>query len=568
MEAVVVKGNYAVANLLQELHLAEKRGEKVLELTTDQLNEDPVHRLERLIRTRWWNNLTRTIDATGVARAALDYKCEGTEASPRRLYVPSGAKEQYEYFTKFSQDNPGLHLDVQYLPSAKLTSEFVHSLDDRPGLLALEMDIDSEGTNALKGLPFIVPGGRFNELYYWDSAFCAWGMMDTHTEIVKSMVKHFIFEIKHYGKICNANRSYYLGRAQPPFLTDLTIRSFEATRHETDSKDRLRQATLAAIKEYHNYWMTSPRYHAGTGLTRYRPIGAGFPPECEPTQFDHVTAPYAERYGISSAEVVEKYNSGELKEPDLDTFTMHDRALRESGHDCSNRVEGRCADLGTIDLQCLLYKYEKDIARIIREEFDDTLTVPAEFCAPHQTANYSVNSLFWEEAAAKRQKDINKYCWNEESGFYFDYDTEKSVQMDFESATALWPLWCGAASPEQAQKLAEKALPKLECIGGLSSTTEACRGVVSDTNPQKQWDFPHGWPPHQMLAWEGLRKYGYHEEAERLTYRWLHMIIGVFVDHNGTVVEKYNVTTLDSPHRVDAEYGNQGLNFKYAPEEG
>ena len=557
-----------MANFLQELFLAQKRGEKYLELTTDQLTEDPVHRLERLIKSSWWNNLTRTIDAKGIAQAALDYKCEGTEDSPRRLYIPHGAKDQYEYFTIFSQDNPNLFLDVQFLPEGKLTSEFVHSLDEKPGLLALEMESDPKDPKGSKGLPFIVPGDRFNELYYWDSAFCAWGMIETHVEVVKAMVKHFIFEIKHYGKICNANRSYYLGRAQPPFLTDLALRAFGATRHEPDSKDRLRQATLAAMKEYHNYWMTPPRYDPASGLTRYRPIGAGFPPECEPGQFDHIIGPYAKKHGLTNEELVKRYNSGELEEPELDSFCMHDRALRESGHDCSNRIEGICADLGTIDLQCLLFKYEQDIARIIRDEFDDTLTVPAEFCAPHQETNYDVTSAFWEEAAANRKRNIDKYCWDEESGFYFDFNTETKEQMDFESATALWPLWCGAASSEQARKLVEKALPKLECIGGLSSTTKACRGIVDETNPQKQWDYPHGWPPHQMLAWEGLKKYGYHEEAERLIYRWLHMIIGVFVDYNGIVVEKYNVTTLDAPHRVGAEYGNQGLNFKYAPEEG
>ena len=105
-------------------------------------------------------------------------------------------------------------------------------------------------------------------------------------------------------------------------------------------------------------------------------------------------------------------------------------------------------------------------------------------------------------------------------------------------------------------------------MGGLSSSTETSRGPINATNPQKQWDYPNGWAPHQILAWSGLIKYGYHEEAERLAYRWLHMIIKIFVDFNGTVVEKYDVTQLKSSHRVGAEYGNQGLKFKYAPEEG
>ena len=114
----------------------------------------------------------------------------------------------------------------------------------------------------------------------------------------------------------------------------------------------------------------------------------------------------------------------------------------------------------------------------------------------------------------------------------------------------------------------ERGLPKFECAGGLSSGTEESRGANSASNPQKQWDYPYGWAPHQILAWDGLKKYGYHEEAERLIYRWLHMVTRVFADHNGTVVEKYNVAEYHSPHKVNAEYGNQGLDFKGVPQEG
>ena len=512
--------------------------------------------------------MTRTIDRAGIAKAALDTKTDGSEEAPRRIYIPYGASDQFTYFTRIAEDNPSLHLDVQWLPKGELTSNFVHSLYTKPGLLALEIEKDVTVPGGLRGLPFIVPGGRFNELYNWDSAFCAWGMLNTHSDVVKSIIRHFVFEIQHYGKICNANRSYYLGRAQPPFLTDLALRTYRATRHETDSKDRLRQAILAAIKEYHNYWMTPPRYDEVTGLTRYRPIGAGFPPECEPTQFAHILAPYAQKYKISISEISQKYNDGEILEPDLDVFCLHDRAVRECGHDTSNRVENVCADLGMIDLQCLLYKYETDIALTIRNEFNDHLPIPAAFCTPDQNPDHVETSAMWDRAAKKRKQLIDKYCWNEEKGLYFDFNTRTMQQTDYESATCLWALWCGVASPQQASKLVEKGLPKFECVGGLSVSTEKSRGPIDEAHPQKQWDYPHGWPPHQMLAWEGLKRYGYDEEAERLIYRWLHMVIRVFVDYNGTVVEKYDVTTLDAPHKVEAEYGNQGLDFKYAPQEG
>ncbi|KAL9129635.1 MAG: hypothetical protein Q9217_001953 [Psora testacea] len=560
-----IKGNYPLANLLQELFLAKLDGQKFLELDSDQLTEDPVRRLERLIKGSWWDSLTRTIDASGIAISAKDPK---TEDSQPRIYVPRGAPEQHAYYSKIAEDEPNMRLDVQWLPEGELTSEYIYSLNTKPGLLALEMEANNRAKGGLRGLPFIVPGGRFNELYNWDSCFCAWGMLDTHPHIVKSIIRHFAFEIEHYGKICNANRSYYLGRAQPPFLTDLALRTYKATRHEQDAKERLKYAVLAAIKEYHNYWMSPPRYDEVTGLNRYRPIGAGFPPECESTHFAHVLAPYAAKYNKTIVEITQEYNNGEINEPDLDSFCLHDRAVRECGHDTSNRVQGVCADLGTIDLQCLLYKYETDIAHAIRSEFDDHLQVPAAFCVPGQVADRVETSAVWDRAAKKRKRLIDKYCWNEEKGLYFDYNTATGQQSDFETVTSMWALWCGVASPQQATRLVEKGLAKFECVGGLSATTENSRGPIDAGHPQKQWDYPHGWPPHQLLAWEGLERYGYHEEAERLIYRWLHMVIKVFVDYNGTVVEKYNVTTLDAPHKVDAEYGNQGLNFKYAPQEG
>ena len=97
-----IKGNYALANLLQELFLAEERGEAYLEIDTAQLTEDPVRRIERLIKGSWWDNLTRTTDAAGVAKATLDTKTEGTEDSPRRIYIPSGAPAQYAFFKRIS----------------------------------------------------------------------------------------------------------------------------------------------------------------------------------------------------------------------------------------------------------------------------------------------------------------------------------------------------------------------------------------------------------------------------------------------------------------------------------
>lgn len=151
---------------------------------------------------------------------------------------------------------------------------------------------------------------------------------------------------------------------------------------------------------------------------------------------------------------------------------------------------------------------------------------------------------------------------------FFDYDTAKKARTGFESATTLWALWAGVASEEQAADLVTKALPKLEVFGGLVSTTKESVGELGPDRPQRQWDYPYGWAPQQVLAWRGLQRYGFQKEAARLAYRWLYMVTKAFRDYNGVVVEKYDVTREVDPHRVDAEYGNQGLGFKGVAKEG
>jgi alpha,alpha-trehalase len=292
--------------------------------------------------------------------------------------------------------------------------------------------------------------------------------------MAKGMVEHFIFEIKHYGKILNGSRSYYLCRAQPPFLTDMALQIFnQLDRSDYESNRKwLKSAIRAAIKEYHTVWVAEPRMDPKTGLSRYRPGGKGIPPETEPTHFTHVLQPYAMKHGISVLEFSEKYNDGTLKEPELDEYFLHDRAVRESGHDTTYRFEKQCANLGTIDLQALLYKYEVDIGTAIREIFDDELDLEDDFpLAPFPPSVESYSNPYREHSTSRMQKSqewfdrakwrkgiIDKYLWNESKNLYFDYDTVNGQQILYESVTAFWALWAGCASEDQCQKLVYVAI--------------------------------------------------------------------------------------------------------------
>ncbi|KAJ6285459.1 trehalase-domain-containing protein [Bipolaris maydis] len=566
-----VRGTYMLSNLLQELTLAKDYGRKTIVLDESRLNENPVNRLSRLIQFSFWDGLTRRIDGSNIAKVAKDPKDWTADPHPR-VYIPHGAPEQYEYYTRIAREHPDMRLEVIWLPKDCDDPTYVRDLNKAPGLLAIAMEewIDPETNKKdLRGLPFVVPGGRFNEIYGWDSYMCSLGLLvNDRIDLVKSMVTHFCFCIKHYNKILNANRTYYLCRSQPPFLTDMALRCYERIKHEPGALDFLREAILGAIKEYNSVWMSPPRYDPETGLTRYRPTGLGVPPETEATHFEHILQPYADKHGMTFHEFVDAYNYQRVHEPELDDYFLHDRAVRESGHDTSYRLEKVAADLAVVDINALLYKYEVDIGRCIRNHFGDKLEIPAEFCTGDMKPGHVENSAAWERRARKRRVQVDKYLWDEEAGMYFDYNTVKRERTGYESATTFWPMWSGLATPRQASILVEKALPKLEAFGGLVSGSERSRGEVGIDRPNRQWDYPFGWAPQQMLAWVGMQRYGYDVEAQRLAYRWLFMVTKAFVDFNGVVVEKYDVTRKVDPHKVEAEYGNQGSDFKGVPREG
>ncbi|EKM78638.1 hypothetical protein AGABI1DRAFT_107154 [Agaricus bisporus var. burnettii JB137-S8] len=583
-KAFDIRGTYMLSNLLQELALARDHNRKRIILDEARLTENPVDRLSRMIKHSFWHSLTRRIDGDGLEIITADPKNRTGRINPR-IYVPHGEPAMAEYYRKVAREKPHINLDVQVLPPKPDDPSFVKSLNNKPGLLALAMNEvdDGRGGKTLKGIPFIVPGARFNELYNWDSYFISLGLLvDGQVNMAKGMVDHFIFEIKHYGKILNGSRSYYLCRTQPPFLTDMALQIYNQL-DQSDIKANqawLKRAIQAAIKEYHTVWVAEPRMDPKTGLSRYRPDGLGIPPETEATHFTHILEPYAAKHGISVLEFSEKYNDGIIEEPGLDEYFLHDRAVRESGHDTTYRFEKRCANLATIDLQSLLYKYEIDIGTAIREVFDDELELeedfplapfppgPEVYANPQRESSKSrvQNSDEWFERAEFRRQQIDKYMWNESKALYFDYDSVKERQILYESVTSFWPLWAGCASEEQCWQLVTQSLKKFEVIGGVVSGTEESRGQISLDRPNRQWDYPYAWPPHQIMIWVGLERYGYLEEAQRLAYRFLYMMTTAFVDFNGVVPEKFDAVKLS--HLVDAEYGNQGIDFKMVPREG
>lgn len=538
-----VSGTYQLSNLLQELALQKREGKKRALISLDKIKEPPTTRISRMIRFYFWDDLTRTIDQEGIEKILNDDK---SKSDVKRLYVPFTDKKGQKYFSHLAKKHSDL--EVVVLPK-KITPAFVHEINDSPGILSLKIDGD-------KGVPFVVPGGRFNEMYGWDSYFEGVGLLiDQRIDLAKAMVDNFCYQILHYGKILNANRTYYLTRTQPPFLSSFIREVFEKS---GDNKLSWLQETLeVAIKEYETVWMVEGKRLTANGLNRYKAEGLRIPPETEHGHFDEVLQKFANKHHLPLREFESRYQKGELKDAELDTYFLHDRSLRESGHDTSWRLDGCCANLNCVDVNALLYKYETDFAYLIKTYFNNKLKT---------ASGKYYHSDFWIEKAANRKILMNQILWNEEKGTFFDFDFTQNQQTGFESATNFYPLWCELCTPEQAQKLRDHLMHNFKAKGGILATSKASVAHIDKNLPSRQWDYPNGWAPHQMLIWRGLLNYGFVNEAREFVYRWLWMITKNAVDYNGTIPEKYDVVACT--HKVYAEYGNVGTEFDYISTSG
>jgi alpha,alpha-trehalase len=541
-----VKGTYYLSNLLQELVRAKNKGRTVLELHINKIKELPVDRISRSIKEYYWQGLTRTMDEKGIEALLSDTKNETLTTAILKIYIPFDDAIALQYYQQLEKSYP---IEAIQLPKI-ISPEFVKSINTKPGILALKLECTKD---KIQGVPFVVPGGRFNEMYGWDSYFESVGLIiDGKVALAKAMADNFQYEIENYGKILNANRSYYLTRTQPPFYTSLIKEVYEVTKDKKWLKSHLE----TAIKEYETVWMVPNKRLTKNGLNRFLADGLGVPPECEAGHFDAIFKPVAKALNISIENYIEGYQNEEIKNKALDVYFLNDRSVRESGHDTSYRIDGNCSELNMVDLNAFLYKYEIDFAEIIALEFENRFS--------YNTQNYTSN--YWTKKANQRKQLANTYLWNEEKGMYFDYNITLEIKSEFISATTFMPLWAKMASKEQAKKLVKTAIPLLKKQGGIAGSTQKSAGIVSKERPQRQWDFPNGWAPHQMLIWKGLLHYNYTKEVQELVYRWLFMITKNAVDYNGTIPEKYDV--VSATHKVFAEYGNVGTDFEYITEEG
>ena len=378
--------------------------------------------------------------------------------------------------------------------------------------------------------PYVVPGGRFNEMYGWDSYFIQVGLLrDDQLGDASDLVENFLYEIEHYGTILNANRTYFLSRSQPPFLTRMILAVYEKTRDNAWLR-----GTLPAIERYYRFWTTEPHTVPDAGLSRYFDRGEGPAPEVMADEKDEQRRTHYDRareyyrtHDVTDYDESLYYDSRRDRLTDL--FYKGDRSMRESGFDPSNRFGALNVDVihyAPVCLNTLLYVMEDDTGRIM-ETLGDTSA-----------------AAMWRSRAASRRDLINTLMWDEEAGLYYDYNFRTRQRRRYDFATTFFPLWAGIASPAQAARLREN-LSRFEAPGGLLTST-AVTG--------NQWDAPFGWAPLQMIAVDGLRRYGFHEDANRIAAKFVSLVAKEFDEH-GTIVEKYDVRRRESDVAADIKFG-------------
>ncbi len=339
----------------------------------------------------------------------------------------------------------------------------------------------SNDDGTLVGLPqpYIVPsvipteGFVFKEMYYWDSYFMAKGLRQSGHSQIDEGMLENLIYLMKKFHIIPNANRFYMTSRSQPPV--LTSYIFEIFETYDKSTAWLKERMNVAEREYENVW-------CATSHPNHRKV------------YQDLSRYY-------------------------DVNVLDDLAECESGWDMTTRFDGKCLSFIPIDLNCLLHKYELDFAR---------------YC---QIIGDADKADVWLAKAAYRQKNINDVLWNEEKGFYFDYNFVEGYHSEVYSLAAYYALSCKVASHSQAQKLIEN-IDKFNFAGGLSTTSS-----LVETDPRlfgKQWSYPNGWSPLQWWVTDGLKKYGYNDLAEEIARKWLKTNLDYFLS-NGEFKECYNV---------------------------
>ena len=481
-----------------------------------------------------WDTLTRSMSE---CKSVVDSKVTTAPV----LYLPAGMPVPPAVVAMQQQ----CHVEVVHLPRKinKMGDVRISEIP-REGLLYLPH-------------PYVVPGGRFNEMYGWDSYFIVLGLVhDGRIDLARGMVENFLFEIENYGALLNANRTYYFTRSQPPVLEAMIDEVYS----RTHDKVWLSYAYALAVRDY-SLW-TSASHRAGdTGLARYADLGSGPVPEMadDSTYYPDVVRWLLahpgdhQQYLVKASAHPDASEAASLANTSCDlaskvcaaayadgfrlsaNFYHGDRAMRESGFDTTFRFgpfSGSTEQFAPVCLNSLLFHYAKQM-----ESFATILGKPAE-------------ATQWKARAQARKAAINRYLWHADTGRFTDFNYVTQTPSTYNYITMFYPLWAGMATPEQAKAL-DRQLPLFEHEGGLA---------MSDNASGTQWDLPFGWAPTHWFAIAGLNQYGFHADGQRAATAFEQTVQANYL-RDGTIREKYNVVSGSANIELAAGYRSNVIGF-------
>jgi alpha,alpha-trehalase len=405
----------------------------------------------------------------------------------------------------------GSNFDLPFIPQTRFTGNqtktVVEHIESLWPVLTRQPD---EKRGSLIPLPhsYIVPGGRFGEIYYWDSYFTMLGLhVSARHEMIESMVKNFTHLINEVGFIPNGNRTYYLGRSQPPFYS-LMVKLLAEIRGE-----QVLLEYLPALEKEYKFWMKGSETLNDESKAAFHVVRM---PDGELMNrfWDTNETPRPESYR-------EDVGLAHQSKQNANTLYRNLRAGAESGWDYSSRwfADGKSfdtihtSDIIPVDLNCLLFHLEQTLAKA------------------YGVNNENNKSKQYSAFAEKRKQAILKYFWDEQLRFYLDYDLATGKQTASYSLAAVSPLYFNIAKAEHATGVAVVIKEKFLQSGGVVTTLE---------NTGQQWDYPNGWAPLQWMTIVGLENYGFNDLAKNIAQRWIKLNDDVY-KRSGKLMEKYNV---------------------------
>ena len=427
-----------------------------------------------------------------------------------KLYEKESQKSDFsltafadEHFTSYvaSTDEAGLSFDDQDNPEEHIKKLWNVLSRKAP---------DSVGSLLSLPKPYVVPGGRFGEQYYWDTYFTMLGLEASgRQDMTDNMMVNIKYMFQKFGFIPTGNRTYYVSRSQPPFfLHMIRLVSIRKGRY------RYLLPRLPYLLMEYGYWTRNSRSFLKMSKKAYKRLVKMPNSVALSRYYDGLSTARPESYR-------EDHDTAVLSGRKDSVVYRHLRAGAESGWDFSSRWLGDGKKLETIettnivpiDLNCLLYELELAIA----EAYEKIFQLPF--------------AKFYRNRAKKRKETINAYLWDDTQVYYFDWHIDKKASTGPWTLAGMFPLYCGVASHEQAVKVAKVIEDKFLKSGGV---------VTSLHETGQQWDWPNGWAPLQWVTIIGLRRYGYDDLADTIKYRWLAANEAVYANKN-KFVEKYNV---------------------------